>query len=49
MKNVNFRESFATGFRAPQAFDEDFHVAVVGGERVVTVLDPGLSQERSRA
>lgn len=49
VKNVNFRGSFATGFRAPQAFDEDFHVAVVGGERVVTVLDPGLSQERSRS
>ncbi len=49
VRNVNFRGSFATGFRAPQAFDEDFHVAVVGGDRVVTVLDPELHEERSRS
>lgn len=47
--NVNFRLSYSTGFRAPQAYDEDFHVAVVGGERLVTVLAPGLKQERSNS
>lgn len=46
---VNFRLSYSTGFRSPQAFDEDFHVAVVGGERVVTVLDPQLRPERSQS
>jgi outer membrane receptor for ferrienterochelin and colicins len=27
--DVNFRACYSTGFRAPQAFDEDFHIAVV--------------------
>lgn len=46
---LNFRLSYSTGFRSPQAYDEDFHVAVVGGERVVTVLAPGLKQESSQS
>ncbi|MBE6310592.1 MAG: TonB-dependent receptor [Bacteroidales bacterium] len=48
-KNANFRLSYSTGFRAPQAFDEDFHIAVVGGERVVTVLDDELKEENSHS
>lgn len=48
-KKLNFRMSYSTGFRSPQAYDEDFHVAVVGGERVVTVLAPGLKQESSQS
>ena len=28
--NLNFRLTYAGGFRAPQAFDEDLHVGVVG-------------------
>ncbi len=47
--NLNFRLSYSSGFRAPQAYDEDFHIAVVGGERVVTVLAPGLKQESSNS
>ncbi|WP_290395157.1 TonB-dependent receptor [Paramuribaculum intestinale] len=47
--NMNFRASYSTGFRSPQAYDEDFHVAIVGGERVVTVLAPGLKQESSQS
>lgn len=47
--NVNLRLSYSTGFRSPQAYDEDFHVAVVGGERVVTILAPGLKQESSNS
>lgn len=46
---LNFRLSYSTGFRSPQAYDEDFHVAVVGGERVVTVLAPGLKHESSQS
>lgn len=46
---LNFRLSYSTGFRSPQAYDEDFHVAVVGGERVVTVLAPDLKQENSQS
>lgn len=48
-ENVNLRASYSTGFRSPQAYDEDFHVAIVGGERVVTVLAPGLKQESSQS
>lgn len=47
--NLNFRLSYSTGFRSPQAYDEDFHVAVVGGERVVTILAPNLKQESSQS
>ncbi len=47
--NFNFRVSYSTGFRSPQAYDEDFHVAIVGGERVVTVLAPDLKQESSQS
>jgi len=46
---LNFRLSYSTGFRSPQAYDEDFHIAIVGGERVVTVLAPGLKQESSQS
>lgn len=48
-KQANFRLSYSTGFRAPQAFDEDFHIAVVGGERVVTVLAEDLKEESSHS
>lgn len=48
-RNMNFRVSYSTGFRSPQAYDEDFHIAIVGGERVVTVLAPNLKQESSRS
>lgn len=47
--NLNFRLSYSTGFRSPQAYDEDFHVAIVGGEHVVTVLAAGLKEESSRS
>ncbi len=47
--DYNLRLSYSTGFRSPQAYDEDFHVAIVGGERVVTVLAKGLKQESSQS
>ena len=47
--NVNLRLTYAGGFRAPQAFDEDLHVGVVGGERLVTVLADNLKEERSNS
>ncbi|MDE7444076.1 MAG: TonB-dependent receptor, partial [Muribaculaceae bacterium] len=45
----NFRLSYSTGFRSPQAYDEDFHVAIVGGERVVTILAKDLKEESSQS
>lgn len=47
--DINIRLSYASGFRAPQTFDEDLHVGVVGGERLVTVLDKNLKEERSNS
>ena len=48
-RNVNLRLSYSTGFRSPQAYDEDFHVAVVGGDRVVTILADDLKEESSQS
>ena len=48
-ENVNLRLSYSSGFRAPQAFDEDMHIAIVGGERVAIRLADGLKEERSHS
>lgn len=48
-EDVNLRVTYAGGFRAPQAFDEDLHVGVVGGERLVTTLAKNLKEERSNS
>lgn len=48
-EEVNLRVSYAGGYRAPQAFDEDMHIAVVGGERVRIRLTDGLTEERSHS
>lgn len=44
---VDWRFSVSTGFRAPEVFDEDLHIANVGGEVEVVTLSPTLSEERS--
>lgn len=46
---VNLRVSYAGGYRAPQAFDEDLHIAIVGGERVRIRLADDLKEERSHS
>lgn len=46
---VNLRVSYAGGYRAPQAFDEDMHIAIVGGERVRIQLADDLKEERSHS
>ncbi len=45
---LDLRVSFAQGIRAPQVFDEDLHIASVGGDARVVVVDPALRPERSR-
>lgn len=47
--DINLRATYSGGFRAPQAFDEDLHVGIVGGERLVTVLADDLKEERSHS
>ncbi len=43
------RATWSTGFRAPQAYDEDLHVTAVGGEGVIIRLAEGLKPERSNS
>lgn len=43
------RLTWSTGFRAPQAYDEDLHVTAVGGEGVLIKLADGLKPEHSNS
>jgi len=43
----DLRLAVATGFRAPELFDEDLHVCNVGGEQEVVTLSPDLKEESS--
>jgi len=45
--NLKARASFSQGYRCPQAFDEDLHTAIVGGDILFTILDPNLKTELS--
>ncbi len=46
-KELTFRTSFSTGFRAPQVFDEDLHITQVGGEGMMVINSSGLKEERA--
>lgn len=48
-KAFQARLTYSTGFRAPQAYDEDLHVTAVGGEGVLIRLADGLDEERSNS
>ncbi len=45
--NLHLRSSVSTGFRAPQVFDEDLHLAIVGGEGTVIRNSADLDEEKS--
>ena len=47
--NTQFRLSYGTGFRAPQAFDADLHIAFAGGGISRISLSPDLKQENSQS
>ena len=47
--NINLRATYGSGFRAPQAFDEDLHILIVGGERTRIRLADNLREERSHS
>ncbi len=49
VESLQARLTYSTGFRAPQAYDEDLHVTAVGGEGVQIVLADGLREERSNS
>ena len=46
---VQGRLTWSTGFRAPQAYDEDLHVTAVGGEGVLIRLAEDLKPEKSNS
>jgi outer membrane receptor for ferrienterochelin and colicins len=47
--SLSFRAGFSTGFRPPQIFDEDLHIAAVGGEAMLVRYAQGLRAESSRS
>ncbi len=47
--NTQLRLSWSTGFRAPQAFDADMHIAFAGGGIQTVELSDGLEEERSQS
>lgn len=48
-KNTQVRISYGAGFRAPQAFDTDLHIAFAGGGISRVQLSPNLTPERSHS
>ena len=47
--NLQFRTTWSTGFRAPQAFDTDLHIAFAGGGISRISLAADLKEERSNS
>ena len=47
--NFQFRTTWSTGFRAPQAFDTDLHIAFAGGGISRISLSENLKEERSNS
>ncbi|MGB1294896.1 MAG: TonB-dependent receptor [Flavobacteriales bacterium] len=47
--NTQFRLNYGTGFRAPQAFDTDLHIAFAGGGISRVQLSPDLIPEKSKS
>ncbi len=48
-KLLSLRASYSSGFRAPQAFDEDLHITAVNGEVMLIQLNPNLKTEKSHS
>lgn len=46
---IVLRASYASGYRAPQTYDEDLHVGAVGGEVSLIELAPDLKPEMSHS
>ena len=49
IEGLVFRAGYSSGYRAPQAYDEDLHVAAVGGQVALITLDPKLRPEYSHS
>lgn len=49
IQEIAIRASYSSGYRAPQAYEEDLHVAAVGGEVAIISIDPDLRPEYSQS
>lgn len=49
LENINIRLSYAEGFRAPQAFDEDLHISNIGGDLLRIERAKNLKEEKSHS
>ncbi len=49
VEGLVLRAGYSSGYRAPQAYDEDLHVAAVGGNVSLITLDPDLKPEYSHS
>ena len=49
VEGLVLRAGYSSGYRAPQAYDEDLHVAAVGGQVSLISLDPNLRPEYSHS
>lgn len=48
-ENIGLRVSYSSGYRAPQAFDEDLHIDAVNNQSSIIQLDPNLKPEYSHS
>jgi outer membrane receptor for ferrienterochelin and colicins len=46
---INFRANYSSGYRAPQAYNEDLHIEAVGGTLGLINLSPDLKPEYSHS
>lgn len=49
IEQIVLRASYASGYRAPQLYEEDLHVGAVGGEVSLITMDPNLKPEMSHS
>ena len=47
--DIRLRAGYASGYRAPQVFNEDLHIELVNATRVATINSENLKQETSHA
>ncbi|MBQ5395445.1 MAG: TonB-dependent receptor, partial [Alistipes sp.] len=48
-EDIGLRVSYSSGYRAPQAFDEDLHIDAVNNQSSIIELDPNLRPEYSHS
>ena len=49
LDDLSIRATYSTGYRAPQAFDEDLHITQVGGEAMLILISDDLKPEYSHS